>query len=1048
MSDGFFFLFLFFCFCLFLCFMESGVKESLRAALAAVQRGSGGYEKAVRVVCGTLARAEAAGPARTAAFRGALFAAVETLVGAPPLDRCVDRCVGFVGALCGGAEALAPGTTEALLARAAALCGAASRAVRQRSAQLIAAVLDGLPDDGTGALDEALYGTLRRALLARVRDRLPAVRVHAVAALARLQDDADAADAAVRAFEALLATDPSPCVRRAVLADIVVTRATLPAVLARTRDAADAVRAAAFRAVAARVDVRSLTPRQRAELVANGLGDRVPAVRRAAADMVRDAWLHTAAHAPALLALLAPEQHPAEALLAAACLEGAPRAGVPAAEALVRPHVLARALVHTGLVTPSDDGGDGDGDDEEEEKEEDEDEEDEEDAQVSAEVAVAWRAHCEALRARGCSAEERRTWFPPVARIVGIVGSGRATVVAGTVLLGAIVELYDEDGSEESVEDESRKEAATAAMAMVASMDTDARLVEPLLQVVAATDRTQIVGGDGTGGLVGLALQLAAAGGEGGGEDVGAQRLERAAQVALFVLCHTDGVPGREGVAADVAQRVALPAVRCAAHAARAAGLRLLAAVCVALAETAADPMALYAYLTVLVDALAHGTGDVPRTVAEGLFDVVMASRELQHCLSNICAPSTTSNSSNSSEKGSSSSRFEPLVARWFRFCTRALGDLEDLELTASVAEGFAKTLFLDLLTPVPRTRAEAVLAQLVVLFHHPATVRPPRLRQCLSVFFPAYVSGPHARAHIALLEAALPQVLRRCTRTDGTLEFAVDVARFVLGLLASAVSAGAGASTGTGPGTGEDTAAAQLLVRVATELGACALAEGQRHGPLCRVYSHALGQCAVEGGSSSAEALSVVRALAEMTAACVDDDALTRRCLTRFVARLGAPDSAWTADAAPFRERAQQLADAVRARSDEDRDDEEEAALPLTPIKKATEDEDGEEDTAMADDDDGAAATADAVVGTEPDAAQRRQQARRRLSHRSSQRPSIAVARNRLSLAQTAAVQERGSDDDDDDDDEDDDKAGTTARPYFDVSSSESEDDDDAMKS
>lgn len=1016
---------------------ERELKESLRAALGAVQRGSGGYEKAVRVVCSAAARVPAAH--RAAALETTLCRAVETLLGAPPLDRCVDRCVGFVGALCGAVAApplASPSVAEALLARAAARCSAAGRAVRQRSAQLVAAVLDALPDDGTGALDEALYAALRRALLARVRDRLPAVRVHAVAALARLQDPSDSTDPAVRALEARLATDPSPCVRRAALADLVVTRATLPALLARTRDAAAPVRAAAFRAVAARVDARSLAPRQRAELVANGLGDRAPAVRRACADLVRDAWLPAAASAPALLALLAPEEHPAEALAAAACLEGAPSTAVPPAPSLVSAVALAKELVPTGLVS---------GDEDEQEQQEHQS-----DSPVNAALAVAWRAHCAALLERRCEEEERRAWFPPVARIVAIVGSGRATVAASTVLLGAVVELY---GTGRHTADGEGADAAAAEMAL--SMDTDARLVEPLLQVVEVTNKTLLCGDISNGsGLIDSAVQLATVPEDGeGNEETVAKRLERAARVALFVLCHAEGGSiSRETVIVAVAQRVALPAVRCADHAARAAGLRLLAAVCVALAEgappqpadaadpdTDADDLQLYAYLTVLVDALEHGTDEVPRTVAEGLFDVVMACPALQRCLDILNTSISTSNSA------SNSNRFMPLVARWLRFCEHALGDLDRADLAASAAEGFAKTLFHDLLAPVPGTRAERILAQLVVLLHHPRAARPPRLRQCLSVFFPAFVSGPRAPAHRALLEAALPRVLRACTRAEGTLEFAVAVARFVLGLIASSAAADAAAAAGA---HGADAAATQahmqVHVSIATVLGARALAAGQCHGPLCRVYSHALTQCTLDGAPQDAR--DGVRALAEMTAECIDDDALTRRALTRFVARLGAPGAEWAADPAPFRERAQQLADAVRALNDEDDDEVEDGdgvcgnALPLSPIKKAVEKdtvEEGdeeEEDTEMADDD-AAAVEVDEV---------RKQHARRRLSHRSSQRPSIAPARNRLSLAQTAAVTEQCFDDGDSDSDEGEDK--NTTKPYFDVSSFES-DNEDAMQ-
>jgi condensin complex subunit 3 len=177
-------------------------------------------------------------------------------------------------------------------------------------------------------VSEDMYSSLRLALMERVRDKEPFIRVQAVAALAKicgsedLEGLGDDEQTATEVLENLLVHDPSACVpprphihrscsplttlfsdvRRAALLNIPVTAQTLPAVLARTRDIDMTVRRLVYGSVLlAHADLpdeampgaahpRVLTIAQREQIVRNGLGDREPAVRAAAGKLV-GAWV-------------------------------------------------------------------------------------------------------------------------------------------------------------------------------------------------------------------------------------------------------------------------------------------------------------------------------------------------------------------------------------------------------------------------------------------------------------------------------------------------------------------------------------------------------------------------------------------------------------------------------------------------------------------------------------------------------------------------------------------------------------------------------------
>ncbi|EPQ52389.1 chromosome condensation complex protein [Gloeophyllum trabeum ATCC 11539] len=171
--------------------------------------------------------------------------------------------------------------------------------VRYRVVQILAEVVSHM-----GELDEDLYTQIRESLLDRLRDKEPFVRVQAVIGLAKLygtEDPADLEDGEPPVVEVLLDTlahDPSGDVRRAVLVNVHINQATLSYILARSRDTDAIIRKLFYTLLESNcvppddsnglgiTDPRVLSIAQRELIVRNGLGDREPSVRSAAAKLI------------------------------------------------------------------------------------------------------------------------------------------------------------------------------------------------------------------------------------------------------------------------------------------------------------------------------------------------------------------------------------------------------------------------------------------------------------------------------------------------------------------------------------------------------------------------------------------------------------------------------------------------------------------------------------------------------------------------------------------------------------------------------------------
>jgi len=160
---------------------------------------------------------------------------------------------------------------------------------RLRVCQLLNKLLKYMGEEA--CIDDDLYNKIYDGMLERLKDKVAEIRSQAVTALQRLQDPRDEECPIIRAYLFHLAHDPNNVVRRTIVRCIGATRLTLPHILERTRDTDEHVRRAAYKFLAEKVHIKSLTIGQREGVLGRGLGERSEAVRRVVEKEMIPGWL-------------------------------------------------------------------------------------------------------------------------------------------------------------------------------------------------------------------------------------------------------------------------------------------------------------------------------------------------------------------------------------------------------------------------------------------------------------------------------------------------------------------------------------------------------------------------------------------------------------------------------------------------------------------------------------------------------------------------------------------------------------------------------------
>nr|XP_020457770.1 condensin complex subunit 3 isoform X1 [Monopterus albus] len=164
-----------------------------------------------------------------------------------------------------------------------------SHAVRFRVCQLINKLLGSMAENAQ--INDDLFDHIHQAMLVRVTDKFPNVRIQAAMAMTRLQQPKDPDCPTINAYMLILENDTNAEVRRAVLSCVAMCPRTLPKVLKRTRDIKENVRKLAYQVLADKVHVKALTIEQRVNLLQQGLHDTSEAVRDVVCSYLLPAWL-------------------------------------------------------------------------------------------------------------------------------------------------------------------------------------------------------------------------------------------------------------------------------------------------------------------------------------------------------------------------------------------------------------------------------------------------------------------------------------------------------------------------------------------------------------------------------------------------------------------------------------------------------------------------------------------------------------------------------------------------------------------------------------
>ncbi|KAK9811687.1 hypothetical protein WJX72_008386 [[Myrmecia] bisecta] len=208
---------------------------------------------------------------------------------------------------------------EQLLTWLLSVAAAKDKAVRYRACQLLFITIENMHVEA--GISTELADQLQAAMLERLRDKIPKVREQAARVLTRLGDPGEdgsfANDPVTENLLQLLDIERNKDVRKAVLASLPISDATVGCLMERTRDTSDDVRKMSYAVIAEKVPLTDLSADQWALLLSRGLSDRSAVVRTEATRLLCF-WLDKACEKEplALLAALEVETHEDEAELA------------------------------------------------------------------------------------------------------------------------------------------------------------------------------------------------------------------------------------------------------------------------------------------------------------------------------------------------------------------------------------------------------------------------------------------------------------------------------------------------------------------------------------------------------------------------------------------------------------------------------------------------------------------------------------------------------------------------------------------------------------
>ena len=560
---------------------------------------------------------------------------------------------------------------------------AKDKAVRFRTCQVVSRVLSALSEEAD--LPEELWEKLEETMVPRLRDKIPVVRCMAVSALSRLQDPNDADDAIVSEYMNLVQNDASKDVRKAVLTNIGITSVTLPFVLDRVRDVRDDVRKHALVAISYKVHIKTLSIAQRCSVARHGLTDRHEAVRKCAVDMVCKRWLEMCGNNRiALLSMFDVENDEQTGFIVAETI-----AKHASSKSLIVSAESAKAsLAPSGILTP--------------------------------EGALLLRAAARVAKASNASDDVFETIVPELTafavQLDAAVTSGSAFVVREMLKIAAMLDMSDESGR--------RRLLQAVRRILCQTLDENGDSIVPdAIALLAVLERSPVNFWKSLGEFV---CQV-------GPDGAPFPALRRALHIIAAGCRHTprgrlaQHFPHHE----QFLESHVLPLIACEDASCRASAVGALGSMGIVDAGIATNFLSLLAAPALLDEPT------VRVAAVKSLFDIVLSHSLIPFAALAADAVEPSILECVTMPPGLNTLNAGNVILR----VLFPLVEVEEASVRCVACEGFAKLL------ACGRLDDAAVLRHLLLQQFMPATKDDIAVRQCLSVFFPAFVASGSERA-------------------------------------------------------------------------------------------------------------------------------------------------------------------------------------------------------------------------------------------------------------------------------------------------------------
>ena len=599
--------------------------------------------------------------------------------------------------------------------------------MRYRVCQLVQCIMNALSDDAE--ISDVLWDQLQESMLDRLRDKVPLVRAHAVAALERLQDPSDKEDPVCTEYVRMLQADPSNVVRKAVITHVGISKYTLRHVLARARDVKEDVRAHLYSSLGGKLEMRVLSIKQRVQLLSDGLKDRSGVVRDACLDLLQ-AWVKQAGHPVAFLRAIDVENADEEKLEA-----------------------ITGGLFTCGVDLPKP----------------------EVEEVMSAEQTFYWRMWLTDVHTRDPHSSTFENNAPTLTEMCDriIAGHPEEAVARYTrrqfLLMTMILDFSDESG---------RRRLLQLVRQLATSLEASATLVDTSMKVIVKLMHGQ------DSELCGLSMELindvldpidqgSASAPQGNVAELEERKAALLAQERYMEVAEVDAelkalkagdedkelrwlrclsianellqnINKANASLAGLLETVVLPGIQNHNGCIRGAAVAVLALLCLL------DRKEAEKHVPVLLVHLQNDQGPIKLVALKGLFDLLMMYGLHAAAGDHVAAVMDT---------------------------LTGFVESEDSDLQQIAVEGLARLLF------AGRISDPGLLSKLLLLYFNPVTEELERLRQCLAVFFPAYAFSDvnHQRAIADIFPSTLKTLLKAPRSSPLSQVLPLKVAQFLV---------------------------------------------------------------------------------------------------------------------------------------------------------------------------------------------------------------------------------------------------------------------------